>query len=227
MNPRFRALLLLMCISAASLTGCAAGPGTGEDKSVSVNEQAALEATAIIQRAEATAIVLQAQAKATVLIQNAGAASAAPATATPTAVLPALKMTRVPTSTGMAGPATEVRATPGITSTDKASLSQVELLGVSLAAEGNYIYVPFRAPPSTARKWRQGNVSVTDEATSIIYDGIPVQPLIGPLIAHPIHAGQIGYVMFVNTDSGIHTGSIVTVVLGDFKQEHVIVQGDN
>ena len=225
MNPRFRALLILMCISAVSLTGCAASSETNEARSV--NEQAASEATAIIQRAEATAMVLQAQAKATALIQNAGSTSAAPATAMPTAVPPAFEMTRVPASTGMKGPAIKVRATPGITSTDKTSLPQVELLGVSLAAEGNYIYVPFRAPPGVARKWRQGNVSVADEATGIVYDGIPVQPLIGPLMAHPIHDGQIGYVMFVNTDSGIHNGSIVTVVLGDFKQEHVIVQGDN
>jgi hypothetical protein len=49
-------------------------------------------------------------------------------------------------------------------------------------------------------------------------------PLLGPLIGRPAHAGQIGYVMFVNTPPGLQSGARVTVVLGDFKQEHVIVQ---
>src|SRR5512135_2456688 len=222
MNPQFRALLILLCLVAVLLIGCTAGPGTSEVKSV--NEQAAIEATAIIQRAEATAMVLQAQAKATALIEKAGAPTVALATAAPTAV-PHAEATRRPTPPGVTNPAAAAPLTPISTVAGKASLSQVELLGVSFAGDANYIYVPFRAPPSVARQWRQGNVSVIDEATGTIYDGVPVAPLIGPLIAHPIRDGQIGYVMLVNTNGGIHAGSIVTVVLGDFRQEHVIVAG--
>ncbi len=221
MSSQLRALLIILCVGMALLAGCAAAPGTATDKSVSVNEQAALEATAIIQRAEATALVLQAQAKATALVQNAGAPPVSSVTAAPTAVA------RIAVATHTSAPPAAANvATASPAAVEKADLSRIELLGVSFAAEGNYIYVPFKAPPSVARQWRQGNVSVIDEATGTVYDGIPVQPLIGPLIAHPIHDGQIGYVMFVNTDSGIHNGSVVTVVLGDFKQEHVIVQGD-
>jgi hypothetical protein len=224
MSAQLRVLLIVLCFGMVSLASCAAGPGTATDKSVSVNEQAALEATAIIQRAEATALVLQAQAKATALIQNAGAPPVAPAAATATAVARVAEATRVPTPSSVASQATEIQATPGITATDKASLSRVELLRVDFAAEGKYIYVEFRAPPRVARQWRQGNVSVIDEATGIIYNGIPVAPIIGPLIAQPVREGQIGYVMLTNDGLGIKSGSVVTVMLGDFKQEHVTVK---
>jgi hypothetical protein len=220
MSAQLRVLLIVLCFGMVPLAGCAAAPGTATDKSVSVNEQAAIEATAIIQRAEATALVLQAQAQATALIQNAGVP---PATATPTAIARTAEATRAPTPSSVASQATEVRATPGMTATDDASSSRVELLRVDFAAEGKYIYVEFRAPPRVARLWRQGNVSVIDEATGIIYNGIPVAPIIGPLIAQPVREGQIGYVMLVNLDFGIKTGAVVTVVLGNFKQEHVRV----
>ena len=225
MSAQLRVLLIILCIGMAPLAGCAAAPGTATDKSVSVNEQAAMEATAIIQRAEATAMVLQAQAKATALVQSAGALPVASATAAPVTVPRAAGATRVSTPPGVTNPAATAPLTPISTVAGRASLSQVELLGVSFAGDANYIYVPFRAPPRVARQWRQGNVSVIDEATGTIYDGVPVAPLIGPLIAHPIRDGQIGYVMLVNTPPGIRPGSIVTVVLGDFKQEHVTVSG--
>ena len=217
MSAQLRVLLIILCIGMAPLAGCAAAPGTATDKSASVNEQAALEATAIIQRAEATALVLQAQAKATALVQSAGALPVASATAAPATVSRAAGATRVSTPPGA--------ASPPAPATETASISRVELLVVDFAAEGRYIHVAFRAPPRVARQWRQGNVYVVDEATGTIYNGIPVAPIIGPLIAHPIHDGQIGYVMLFNTPPGIRPGSIVTVVLGDFKQEHVTVSG--
>ena len=222
MSAQLRVLLIILCIGMAPLAGCAAAPGTATDKSVSVNEQAALEATAIIQRAEATALVLQAQAKATALVQSAGALPALPvasATAAPATMPRAAGATRVSTPPGA--------ASPSAAATETANISRVELLVVDFAAEGRYIHVAFRAPPRVARQWRQGNVYVVDEATGTIYNGIPVAPIIGPLIAHPIHDGQIGYVMLFNTPPGIRPGSIVTVVLGDFKQEHVTVTGDS
>jgi hypothetical protein len=215
-----RLLLTLLCVGMALLSSCAAGPETVSVRSASVNEQAALEATAIIQRAEATALVLQAQAKATALVQSAGVLPV-PATAAATTAPRFAEATRAFTPPAAESPAIALPA-----ATEKAGIPQVELLGVSFAADGRYIYVPFRAPPRVARQWRQGNVHVMDEATGIIYDGIPVAPIIGPLIAQPVHEGQIGYVMLINVPPGIHPGSIVTVVLGDFKQEHITVGGD-
>jgi hypothetical protein len=50
-------------------------------------------------------------------------------------------------------------------------------------------------------------------------------PILGPLLGRPQHEGQIGYVMLFNTSLGIKPGSVVTVVLGDFRQEHVTVKG--
>jgi hypothetical protein len=187
-------------------------------KEQSLQEQAALEATAIIQRAEATALVMQAQLKATALIQRAGASPVKSDAAPPTPAPRATQAIPVPSLPGAASPV------PAATET--ASVSQVELLVVDFAADGRYIHVAFRAPPRVARQWRQGNVYVIDEATGTVFNEIPVAPIIGPLIAQPIHDGQIGYVILVNMPPGIHPGSSVTVVLGDFKQEHVTVAGD-
>jgi hypothetical protein len=100
----------------------------------------------------------------------------------------------------------------------------VELTGVSFGVDGDFISVQFRAQPQIARQWMQGNVYLVDEATGFKYNEIPVLPLIGPLIAHPREEGQPGYVMLVNPGRSLESGALVTVVLGDFKQEHVPVQ---
>ena len=78
-----------------------------------------------------------------------------------------------------------------------------------------------------ARKWQQGMVYVVDEATGAKYTEIPVLPVVGPLFGRPNQAGQTGHVMFTNATpgaAGLRRGSVVTVVLGAFKQEHVTVQ---
>jgi hypothetical protein len=90
--------------------------------------------------------------------------------------------------------------------------------------EGGLIMVRFKAPPKIAEQWWQGRVSVIDEATGKVYNEIPVTPLIGPLIGRPKIAGQSGYVMLVNAPLSLQPGSTVTVVLGNFQQEHVTVQ---
>jgi hypothetical protein len=168
-------------------------------------EGAAAEATAIIQRAEATAVVLKAQAVATAMIEQAGDAPSIPTPATPGV---------------SAAPAEAPEAEPLVTG--EPITQTVELIGVVYAADGALLVVRFKAPPAEARRtMQQGRVSVTDEASGTRYDEIPNMPVIGPLIAHPARAGQVGYVMLVNTPPGISPGSLVTVVLGNFKQEHV------
>ena len=98
------------------------------------------------------------------------------------------------------------------------------MLGVEIGRESGLILVQFKAPPSLARKWQQGMVYVVDEATGSLYNEIPVAPVVGPLFARPKVAGQTGYVMFSNAPVALQAGSRVTVVLGDFKQQHVAVK---
>ena len=95
---------------------------------------------------------------------------------------------------------------------------------VSFGADGAYIYVQFKAHPQVADKFWPGVLSVVDEATGTVYNEVPVMPVIGPLIARPKQEGQLGYVMLVNAPPGLRSGSIVTVILADFRQEHVTVQ---
>jgi hypothetical protein len=101
-------------------------------------------------------------------------------------------------------------------------LTKVELLGVSVAADGNYLMLQFRAPARLAKTWHSGNVSAIDEATNTVYDYIPVVPVLGELFGRPVEDGQIGYVMLVNQPQ-LPAGSLVTAVLGGFRQEHVVV----
>ena len=55
------------------------------------------------------------------------------------------------------------------------------------------------------------------------YREIPVTPGVGPLISRPKKQGQSGYVMLKNAPQRIPEGSVVTVVLGSYRQEHVLV----
>lgn len=108
---------------------------------------------------------------------------------------------------------------------EKASGGKIRIIGVGFAGEGGFIMVNYKAPPQVARKWYQGTVSVVDENTKAVYNEIPVMPKVGPLHGRPKQDGQSGYVMLVNKPPGLRPGSVVTVVLGDFRQEHVIVKG--
>jgi hypothetical protein len=122
-------------------------------------------------------------------------------------------------STGAGTVATE-QATPDPQETE--DLAKVELLGVSLGADGAYVTILFKAPPRLAKSWQQGMVSVTDESTHVVYASIPIVPVLGALFGKPVEEGQTGYVMFSNLPP-LAAGSVVTVVLGGFKQEHVTV----
>jgi hypothetical protein len=114
--------------------------------------------------------------------------------------------------------------TPGAGVTKPARSSAVEVTKVGFAADSAYIMVEFKAPASVVRGWIQGLVYVVDEASGIKYEEIPVMPTIGPLISRPKEDGRPGFVMLVNTDASLKPGAVVTVVLGDFKQEHLVVQ---
>ncbi len=198
------------------LAGCGAAPApAGQQSAVDL---ASAEATAIIERAQATVLVLQAQAQATALIARAGNS---PATAAPAPSTPLAQATvAVPTAGLQPPPPGEenvARATP-------TPALVVSVTGVSYAADGGYILVGFFAPPHIAQQWWQGNVSVIDEATGTVYDEIPVLPSVGPLIGRPVEQGQAGYVMLVNIHPGLPPGSLVTVVLDEYRFEHLTIR---
>lgn len=219
-------IFLLWIALPIDLAACGAANGAGEPD---VRDKAAAEATAILQQAEATAMVLQARAMATAMIEKAGAvpATPVPAKAEPTSA-PAIVTVQPAGAQDGGVAATQTRPVPQAVRTLAPAATnadqQMEVLGVGFAAEGGLIMVRFKAPPKTVEQWWQGRVSVVDEATGKVYNEIPVAPLIGPLIGRPKIAGQSGYVMLVNTPPGIQPGSTVTVKLGNFQQEHVIVR---
>jgi hypothetical protein len=179
--------------------------------------QAAAEATAIVQQAQATALVMQAEAQAAAMIEEAsGPEQAGDGGEQPPGqeITPA-EATATPPAGGQGSPsATATRKEPS-----------VEIISVGFAGEGGFIHVQFMATPSLARRWNQGLVSVTDEETGIEYTEIPIMPVVGALIGKPLHEGQPGYVMLVNAPVPLKAGARVTVKLGDYIEEGLIVHG--
>jgi hypothetical protein len=100
----------------------------------------------------------------------------------------------------------------------------IVLLGAGIAEEGEMIIINFKGPTKLIQSWNQGNVYIIDEATRIGYDQIPVAPVIGPLFGKPLEEGQPGYVMLNNFDHGIKSGSVISIILGKYKREHIIVR---
>jgi hypothetical protein len=212
-----RSLFILLCLFALALALAACGTPGSQAAAPDPRQQAAAEATAIVQQAQATAIMLQAQAQATALVEQAKGRVVASQTAEPTADAAA----------GLPDEAANASPPPAHIVTTSQSAMQAQLVNVGFAAEGRMIIVQFRASPEEADGWWQGSMYVVDEATQTTYDEIPVMPKIGPLIGRPQAAGQVGYVMFVNAAPGatsLHPGTLVSVVLGKHKWEHIIVQ---
>ncbi len=100
----------------------------------------------------------------------------------------------------------------------------VELLSVSLGSMDQLISVSYVAPVAVAQGWLEGAIYVVDEASGHLYNQVPVAPVIGPLFARPKEDGQGGYCMLSNYDGLVRSGSVVTVVLGSYRREHVKVQ---
>ena len=193
----------LVCL-AFSLAGCKPASVSRE---TGILQKAGGTATALIENAYATAIVLEAQSMATALVAKANAGQ------------PTLPPGRSATPMiEKKNPAALITPSPMPTS------AGVELVAVTTAADGNLLMIAFKAPPRLAEKWMQGNGYIIDEATSTTYEEIPSLGSIGPLFTRPKQEGKIGYVMLSNAPVPLAAGSIVTVVLGDFTQEHVKIQ---
>lgn len=99
----------------------------------------------------------------------------------------------------------------------------VSFKSIGFAADDTYIMVQFTAPQSQSGLWQQDYIYVVDEKTRAVFKDIPVMPVVGPLMGRPSQEGQVGYVMLINYRNGIKSGSVVTVVLGKYKREHVTV----
>jgi hypothetical protein len=99
----------------------------------------------------------------------------------------------------------------------------VQFINVGMAEDGNMIIVNFRGPAQLIDKWNQGSVYLVDEVTGNAFDQIPVAPVIGPLFGKPKKDGGLGYALLNNIGKSIRPGLLVTVVLGNYKREHVIV----
>ena len=187
-------LITLVLLLALSACRPAAAPD--------VERQAAQQATAIIQSAQATAKAM---------VQNPNVPEGLQSI-TPTALPPGpLQLENTPAITG------------GI---PDGEAQHFELVNVGLAGEGGFVIVYYMAPPELAHKLLiPGAVSVTNEKTGFSYNQIPVMETVGALISIPKKDGQKGYVMLViPTPHPLKKGDLVTVILGDLKEPHVVVQ---
>jgi hypothetical protein len=166
-----------------------------------------------VQEAQATALVIQAQAEAERISDQANALITTPSPA--------------PTSQAqntLEGQFTPTPITPGAQEIGPTEALQVEIMRVSYAADGGFITIYFRAPPEIAEGWWQGDISIIEEETETEYNEVPVMPKIGPLISKPQVYGQVGYVMLVNNPPGLKPGARVTVILGEYRFENIIVE---
>jgi hypothetical protein len=208
-------LAVLILLAACSVQSPKeSGTGVVEGTAPDLLEQAAADATAIVQRAQATALVLKARAEAEVLVQGAAAQSSPElnSTAASTSII------ETPDSA-----ATTLESGESVHFPVLAHEGDVDLLGVSLAADGGFIIVNFMAPLRFTSELYQGKASVTDEATGEVYNEIPYMPVIGPLIGRPAQVGQPSYVMLVNQAPSIRPGNMVTIVLGEVVFKHIEV----
>jgi len=198
LKQKISTFILLLALCGCSPVG---GPGAAQD----IEKQAAEEATAIIQNARATA---------NALAQNPSIPQSVQPTGAPTNVIEAL----TPTSTG-AQPA----GTPDET---EQSDQKIALVSVGLAAEGGFVIVYFTAPPKLANKLLiPGTVSVINEKTGFTYNQIPNIEEIGPLISIPRVNGRKGYIMLtIPAQAPLKKGDLVTVILSNLTQRHVVVQ---
>jgi hypothetical protein len=227
---RLALLFTWLCILTATLAGCQNQTPVLQAATIQATDlvdQAAAEATAIIQSARATALLEQARAQAAALLQPAQTGAPLPAvsaTLEPPAAASQAVAAVSPQAAPPAAPGYSIPTDIVLPVEPIARQGEVQLLSVTFAADGGFIMVNFIVPPSLASELYQGRLSVTDEATGEVYDAIPVMPVIGPLIGRPIQEGQRGYVMLINRAPQLKPGALATVVIVDARFEHIPVQ---
>jgi hypothetical protein len=236
--------ILVITLAGLILTSCTTAPSGVRDEAGIILAEAAAQATAMIQQAEATALAVQARAEATALLAqaqmqatsiSAGASQTKHPLDTPQPASQNTRLTSEAASTPPppGGTATQVdmpEQTPAPALSGYAAVQAtfgpdaVQLLKVSLAANNQYIYIQYLAPPELAFYWNQTVVSVEDLETGLVYAEVPFMPLIGPLFNKPAHPGQPGYVMILNLPTPLDFGAHVKVRLANYEWEDVIVE---
>jgi hypothetical protein len=90
---------------------------------------------------------------------------------------------------------------------------------VSLAGAGDLIHAKYKIADKMKRP---GPIYLQDEKTGKICK-LAVTPKIGPLMSSRRRMGNYAFCVFNNTDFAIRPNSLVTFVIGDYRQEHIPV----
>ena len=97
--------------------------------------------------------------------------------------------------------------------------SLTEDVTIRLSGAGDLIDARFK---TTSETLEPGPIYLKDEATGKIATLVSV-PRIGRLISRKTKLNNFSYGLFINPQDSIKAGSLVTLVVGCFKKEHVIV----
>jgi hypothetical protein len=90
---------------------------------------------------------------------------------------------------------------------------------IRLTGAGDLIDARFRTTPESLAP---GPIYLQDEATGIIATLVSV-PRLGRLVTRRAKVKAFSYGLFINPQDSIKAGSIVTLVVGGFKKEHLTV----
>jgi hypothetical protein len=90
---------------------------------------------------------------------------------------------------------------------------------VSICGAGDLIHARYKIDDKMKRP---GSIYLQDEKTGKICK-LAVTPKIGPLMSSRRKSGNYAFCVFNNTDFAIRPNSLVTFVIGDYRQEHIPV----
>ncbi len=89
---------------------------------------------------------------------------------------------------------------------------------ISICGVGDLVNARFKIDEKMKRP---GPIYLQDESTGKMCK-VAVTPKIGPLMSSRKKLGNYAFCIFNNTDDAIKVGSPVTLVLGEFRKEHII-----
>lgn len=122
-----------------------------------------------------------------------------------------------------------VAVDPGKRSTAEGLTEQwgIEITSLRMTAEGHMIDFRYRvldAKKAETLFARENKPYLIDEASQKVLS-VPTTAKIGPLrTSGDIKEGSIYWMFFANTPGLVKPGSMVTVVIGDFRAEHLVVR---
>jgi len=209
------------------LTACSADASSYPNQTVQTKQGTTLfvdilgtaeaEATAMLEVAKATAIIREAQTAAIGILQESQARWLGEEPIMTLSTADALREERLPTPQPFVQPTIVGTPLAGNESTS------VQIIKVEIGGEGGFIVVNYTSSYQEAQNFWPSRIWLEDEETRIIYDEIPVMPIIGPLIARPQQDGQPGYIMFVNNPP-LFPGAVVTLVFDTYEIKHIPVR---